>query len=414
MDIKKIKGTKDYFGIEEIKLNKVLKILEEISKKYSYNKIITPTIEYTKLFNRAIGNDVDVINKEMYTFNDKKERSISLRPEGTAPTVRAAIENNLLDNNDKPSFYYISSMFRYERPQKGRQREFFQFGVENFGKDNEYVDVEIILMAIEILNRLKIDKYELQINSIGDSSIRKKYNKVLKDFMKEKIDMFSEYAKEKFYSGNLLGVFDSKKESDLLILKEAPKLKDFLSSDSKKRFQNIKNILNKQNITYKENIYLVRGLDYYNDLVFELVSKDVDKLGSQSTIIGGGRYDSLVNIIDEKRNIPSIGFALGIERLMLAASDYLNDLKYNNIDYYIATTNEEYNLLALFVGTKLRKKNNNVFINFEDQKLSKKMDQANKLGADKVFILGKETDKGKLTSRDLKSGDQILLKIEEI
>ncbi len=410
----KIKGTKDYFGINGEKINIVFSILEDIAKQYSYGKIITPTLEYTDLFSRVIGSETEVVNKEMYTFLDKKNRSISLRPEGTAATARAAIENKLIDNNNKPSFYYISSMFRYERPQKGRQREFFQFGIENFGNDNEYVDVEVILMAIDILKRLKVKKYELQINSIGDSNSRKEYNKSLRRFVENKIDLFSEYAKEKINSGNLLRIFDSKKESDLKILNNAPKIKDFLSEKSKKRFERIKKILELNNINYIENNSLVRGLDYYNDLVFEFVSTDIEKLGSKSTIIGGGRYDELVNKLDNSKNIPSVGFALGVERLMLASKDYLESLNFGNLDYYIATTNEEYNLLGLSIATNLRNKGNNVLVDYENKKLSKKIELASKSLANNLIIIGEESKDGIISIKDLKSGKQKQINIKEI
>ena len=410
----KIKGTKDYFGREEKNLNKIFSLLEEISIKYSYNQIITPTIEYTELFSRSIGENADVINKEMYTFLDRKGRSLSLRPEGTASTVRAALENNLFDNNNKPLFHYISPMFRYERPQKGRQREFYQFGVENFGRDCPYVDVEIISIAIEILKELRVNKYELHINTIGDSQSRKEYNKALTNFVKNNINDFSEYAKEKFNNNNVLRIFDSKKESDLLILKDAPKLKDFLSKESLKRFQEIKRILDKQKIKYKENDFLVRGLDYYNDLVFEFISTDLNNLGTKSTIIGGGRYDSLVNKLDDSKNVYAIGFALGIERLMLASKDYLETQTYNNINYYIAPLNEEYNLLSISIAKKLRDKNINVFVDYENRKLLKKIETANKLMAEKIIIIGDESNNGIVTIKDLKTGDQKQINIKEI
>ena len=291
---KKIKGTKDYFGIESKKLFLTFDILETIAKSYNLSKVVTPTFENTSLFLRTVGSDSDVVNKEMYTFQDKKGRSISLKPEGTASIVRMVLENKLLDNNNKPNLYYITPTFRYERPQKGRQREFFQFGIERFGNDCVYVDVEIILFAEEIFKRLEITKYNLQINTIGDSKARKKYNEALKKYVFPLMNKLSEYAKEKINSGNIMRIFDSKIDADLKLLKNAPIIKEFISIESRKKFTELKLILDKNNIKFFENPTLVRGLDYYNDLVFEYVSTDVEKLGSKSTILGGGRYDSLI------------------------------------------------------------------------------------------------------------------------
>ncbi len=414
--VTKFKGTRDYYGIEAKKFEKTISILDKVAREFSLDKVVTPTFEKTELFSRAVGNDTDVVNKEMYTFNDRKDRSISLRPEGTASTVRLALENKLLDNNGQEDVYYISSMFRYERPQKGRQREFYQFGVERFGKDSAFIDVETIMMAIKILKELDIDKYELQINSIGNSEDRVKYNAALKDFISTKKDSLSAYAIEKYESGNVLRVFDSKIDSDLELLSDAPTVFDYINEESKLRFSQIRTLLDEHGIQYKLNENLVRGLDYYNDIVFEFVSTDIENLGSKSTIIGGGRYDSLVNKFDESKNVPAIGFAIGIERLMLAATDFLNENTTTSVDNYVVVAYEEEVMqnAALKVANVLRQRGETVKTDFSKRKLSKKFELAEKENATNVIIVGNEVSEGKITIKNIKEGTSQEVNLKEI
>ncbi len=416
MAVTKIKGTRDYFGLESERLNKTISILEKVANNYSLNKVVTPTFEKTELFSRAVGNDTDVVNKEMYTFEDRKGRSISLRPEGTASTVRMALENKILDNNNQQDLYYIESMFRYERPQKGRQREFFQFGLERFGKDSAFVDVETMMVAIDILKELNITKYELQINSIGNSEDRAKYNLALKSFIESKINSLSDYAKEKYESGNVLRVFDSKIESDLEQLKNAPSIFEYINEASKARFETIKNLLEVNGISFVINENLVRGLDYYNDIVFEFVSTDLENLGSKSTIIGGGRYDSLVNKFDQSKDVPAIGFAIGIERLMLAATEFLNENVNSSIDYFVATAYEEEDMLneTLRISQTLRRKGYTVKTDFSKRKIPKKFEQAEKLNSTNVIIVGNEIRENKITIKNIKEGSSQEVNLEEI
>ncbi len=413
--MKKMKGTRDYFGYDSKKINYVFNLLDETSKEFGYEKIITPTFEVSELFTRTVGNDVDVVNKEMYTFSDKKGRSLSLRPEGTAGATRLALENKLIDNNQIQSFYYISNMFRYERPQKGRQREFFQFGVERYGEDCLMVDTEVIQFGISILNKLNIDKYELQINSIGSSEDRIKYNDALKEFTSSRLDNLSDYAKEKYNSDNIFRIFDTKNDNDLEILKDAPSMIDFLSKESLERFKKIKLTLRQLEIKFIVNDKLVRGLDYYNDLVFEFVSTDEENLGSKSTIIGGGRYNKLVNKIDSSKDVPAVGFALGIERLILASDKFLSKNIDNRIDYYIATAHDELAMdwTANRIAFSLRNKSYSVIVDYRAKKLSKKYDRAKEI-ANKLIIVGNEIKDGNITIKDLKTNETIEMKIGEI
>ncbi len=414
--ITKIKGTRDYFGVESLRIGKVISILEDVSRRNHLTKVTLPTFEKTELFSRAVGNDTDVVNKEMYTFNDRKDRSISLRPEGTASTVRMALENKLLDNNGQEDLFYIAPMFRYERPQKGRQREFYQYGVERFGKDSIYVDVETIIIALDILKELNITKFELQINSIGVSADRVRYNEALKAFVESKIDSLSSYAREKYESGNILRIFDSKIDSDLELLEGAPTIFEYINDDSRNRFEQIKKILNENDIEFIINENLVRGLDYYNDIVFEFVSTDIENLGSKSTIIGGGRYDSLVNKFDDTKNVPAIGFAIGLERLMLAAKDFLDANQESSVDYFVAVAYEEEEMqsIALRVANSFRSKDQSVYVDFSKRKLPKKFELAEKMNASNVVIVGNEIANGRITVKNIKEGYSEDINLEEI
>ena len=416
MAINKIKGTRDYYGEEAKKLNYFFKTLDKIATKFGYQKIFTPTMEETSLFSRTVGNKTDVINKEMYSFNDRKERSISLRPEGTAQTVRMALENKLLDNNLNPNLYYIGNMFRYERPQKGRQREFFQFGVENFGNKDFYVDAEIVLLAKNILNEFFIDKVQLLINTIGTSEDRIKFNEELRIFITKRIDDFSEYAKDKIKNGNVLRVLDSKDKRDQEMLKLAPKLIDFINEESLEYYKNFKRILEKNNISYIEDGNLVRGLDYYNDIVFEFVSTDIDRLGAKSTLIGGGRYDGLVKQLELSKDIPAVGFAMGIERMLLACEDKIKEKGIISYDYYIATAYAETDMkdAAIKISSSLRSKGFKVYVDFEDKKLPKKLDNAKKKNSTFVIIVGNEVKANKVTIKEIGTQELEIKEIEEI
>ncbi len=410
----KIKGTRDYFGKESLRLQRVINILEEVSERYSIEKVVTPTFEKTELFARAVGSEADVVNKEMYTFEDRKGRSISLKPEGTASVVRMVLENKLLDNNNQPNLYYIASMFRYERPQKGRQREFFQYGLERFGKNDIYTDVETVMIAVDILKELNIEKYELQINSIGTSQDRATYNSLLKEFIGSKLEELSDYAKEKYESGNILRVFDSKIQSDLDILEGAPTIFDSINEESKDRFIKTKDLLDKLGVKYVVNNNLVRGLDYYNDLVFEFVSTDVEALGAKSTIIGGGSYNSLVNKFDSSKDVPAIGFAIGLERLMLAATSLDEELD-SQVDYFVAVAYQEEDMLdaAIKVANKLRE-NYKVFTDFTGRKLPKKFELAEKLNSTNVVIIGNEIKEDKVTIKNIKTNEQTETSLKEL
>lgn len=389
MKLNKVKGTKDYFGIESKKLFFIKKTLSDLACKFNYTAIKFPTFEYLEVYKRTLGDETDIVNKEMYSFEDKKGRTIVLRPEGTASTARLVLENKLIELNQKQKLFYIENMFRYERPQKGRQREFIQFGVENLNAELYSDDVEIIQFALEVIKSLNISNYELNINYIGSKETRDKYSQELKKFLKKDFDRLSEDSKIRL-ENNVLRILDSKDNDDNEIIKNAPSIIDFLNSEETKNYKKIKESLSKLKIKFCENKKLVRGLDYYNGLVFEVISLDKEKLGAQSTLIGGGRYDKLITQFDKTKATPSVGFAAGIERLMLVSEEWILKNISNSFDYAIITTSPEFSDLALEVASIIRKRNS-VETYLKETSLKKKIIRAEKDGALNIIIISENT-----------------------
>ena len=306
------KGTKDIYGDRKIVRDKVINVLKVAAKVYNFKEIETPIFERKEVYVKSVGETSDIVSKEMYVFRDKKDREMVLRPEGTAGTIRAYVENKLFADPSMQKLFYIGPMFRYENPQKGRQRQFSQFGVELFGEKNPYTDGEVILMAKFILESLEL-KYELLINFLGDKESRDNYSKALKKY-------FSKFKKElsddslKRLETNPMRILDDKIDGKKEFVKNAPKISEFYSSETKEYFKTLTNFLDNMNIKYKVDTNLVRGLDYYTDTAFEFVSKSKEA-GAQSTLIGGGRYENLVKQFGGP-NISGIGFGLGIERIV--------------------------------------------------------------------------------------------------
>lgn len=317
--IAKIKGMNDFEGELSLKLSNFIETVSQIVQKYGYTYIKTPHVEETALYKRSVGDSSDVVNKEMYNFIDKGENDICLRPEGTAGVVRSYIESGYDKQNNKKRYYYYGEMYRYERPQKGRYREFLQFGCESFGSGSSYEDTTMLVMVCEILDSLGIS-YTLELNSIGDSAFRTNYiNDILKPFLVENIDHICSDCKTR-KDTNPIRVFDCKNSSCQEVYKKVTKLTDALDSSSKLEFETILKRLDRLNIRYIINKNLVRGLDYYNSLVFEFTT---DELGAQGTLVGGGRYDSLVSTLGGN-STQAVGFAMGIDRLLQLMEDGCN------------------------------------------------------------------------------------------
>ena len=337
MKIKKIRGTNDIYGPEIDLWHKVEEILHYRSYLYNYTEIRTPFLELASLFSRSVGENTEV-NKQMYTFQDKKNRQLALKPEGTASIMRAVIENKLLNGNNFLKHYYISPMFRYERPQKNRRRQFMQFGIEAIGSDSIFIDCEHILLAQSILNDLNIEDFHLQINTIGSIEDRQKYNQALTEFLLPNQDNLSSFAKERLHT-NPLKIFDSKDQKDQTIIKKAPSIFNFLGQESRRSFSEIKKTLNNYNIKYQICDRLVRGLDYYTGFVYEFVTGKIDDGQTNTdTLIGGGRYDNLYGeIFGKKILVPATGFAMGLDRIVSLLQSRSIDASpsHNKLDVFI-------------------------------------------------------------------------------
>lgn len=336
MKYQKPRGTVDTLPNESYKQYALEKILRQIMDLYNYKEIMTPIFEYYNLFARTVGEYSDIVEKEMFIFNDRKDRTLALRPEATVGVARAITENNLDITSSLPiKLFYYGPMFRYERPQNGRQRQFYQFGVEAFGTTNYLLDVEIIALAVTILKKLNLKNYTLKINSLGKQASRHHYKKILKEKLL-KIKATLCFDCQRRIDKNPLRVLDCKIDTNI---KDLPKIINYLSDEEKTNFKNIENMLLELDIKYEIDHKLVRGLDYYNDLIFEI--EDANHL----TLIAGGRYDQLISELDQKKNLPAIGFALGIERLILT-------LKENNCIWFYPKKIDVY-LICLTTASRI-------------------------------------------------------------
>ena len=365
-----------------IKWQNVENIIREQLQRASVEEIRTPIIEMTELFERGIGEGTDVVAKEMYTFLDRGERSCTLRPEGTASVVRAMV-NNGLSNNSLQKLWYMGPMFRYERPQAGRQRQFHQLGVEYIGSNLPRSDVEIIALAWDILERLGIKNLNLEINSLGDLEDRENYQNSFIEWLENNYKLLDSDSQNRVRK-NPLRILDTKNEETQRLLKNAPILIDFLSQKSLDRYDFIKENLEFLKIPFVENVKLVRGLDYYTHTAFEITSC---ALGSQATVCGGGRYDSLIKQIGGN-DTPAIGFAIGLERLMLLAGGDLDTKR--NIDVYIINKGNSAEVLALKLSRKLRKYDLITEIDISGSSISKQFKKANKCKARSVIVIGED------------------------
>jgi len=306
------KGTKDCLPQDSAKWQFIEKTARDVASRFNIKEIRTPTFEHTEVFLRGIGDTTDVVNKEMYTFNDKGGRSITLKPEGTAGVARAFVEKGLSSLTMPLKLFYITPCFRYERPQAGRLREFHQFGIEVFGADNASVDAEVILTARAFFEALGVTGLKLYINSIGCKKCRAEFNNALKNYLKERLSSMCETCQERF-ERNPLRILDCKEEKCKEITASAPKIIDYLCDDCKEHFIKLQNYLKTAGLEYEINPNIVRGLDYYTKTVFEFVSENI---GSQGTVCGGGRYDGLIEEFGGPK-VSGVGFGLGLERLVL-------------------------------------------------------------------------------------------------
>ena len=408
--IRNIKGTKDILPLESKLWLETESIIHNFMSLHGYYLIKTPIFEKTELFNRSIGENTDIVNKEMYTWNDRDGTSLTLRPELTASVVRSYIQNQLGNLSPIQKIYYIDSSFRRERPQKGRQRQFTQYGIEAIGSSNAEQDVEVILIAFRIYQMLGITDLEVNINSIGSKESRIKYIADLKFFLNPYKNDLSEISQSRLNS-NPLRILDSKSKKDIDIIKEAPLISNYLTDSDQSNFQHIKDLLTDLGIPFKINDHLVRGLDYYNGMIFEIISNNI---GAQSALCGGGRYDKLVEQLGGK-STPAVGFAAGLERLMLILKEQSENLTHNT-DIYIISSNEDSISQSMVIADILRNKLGIKVINETLRRsVRSQMREANKLNAQFVIIIGQEDiSANEVVIKNMKDGSQINASIDTI
>ena len=404
-----IKGTKDIFADETYIWQYLEKYISNFFMRYGYSEVRTPTFENTELFIKSIGGDTDIVSKEMYSWVDQGNNKLTLRPEFTASIVRHFIQNQLHKINPIHKVYYIGSSFRRERPQKGRLREFKQFGIEAFGSKFPEQDAEIISMAYNFYKNLKISDIRLEINSIGSKDSRNEYRIVLKKYFEQHKQDLSAISKKRLAT-NPLRILDTKIDFEKELIKDAPKIIDYLNKEDQNHFIATLDFLDSIKIPYSHNNYLVRGLDYYSQTVFEIQS---NTLGSQNALCGGGRYDGLIEELGGHPT-PAIGFAAGIERLILAIN--VDAISKSYPDIYMITMGEKAIKYSFEVSNILRKNNQLYIINDNLRKTMKsQMKDANKLMAKYVIIIGEEEiDSNLLTIKNMKTREQKKLSIENI
>ena len=379
--IKAARGTKDILGEDAVKYTYVSKVAQDIFESYGYTFIKTPIFEETDLFKRGIGEGTDVVEKEMYTFVDRGGRSLTLRPENTASIVRAYLENGIYGKEDVTKVYYNGSMFRYERPQAGRQREFNQIGVEVLGESSPILDAEVIAMSYSLLEKLGITDLELHINSVGTNASRTKYREKLLNFLAPLKEELCEDCRMRMEK-NPLRVLDCKVDRCKELTKDAPSIIDSLSEEEREHYETLKKYLDIFGVRYVEDSRLVRGLDYYSSTVYEIVT---NKLGAQGTVLGGGRYDNLLKQLGDK-DIPAFGFAAGVERVMLLVEDYPR----NNPDVYVAWLGDATQEAGLKIANILRDKKIKTFVDFNSKGMKSHMKKADKLGVKYCIIIGED------------------------
>ena len=401
--IQSIKGTHDILPNESEKWKDLEDIIYKTCDLFGFKEIRTPIFEKTNLFLRGIGEVTDIVSKEMYSWQDRDGSNLTLRPELTASVVRSYIQHNLQNQSSSQRLFYMGPLFRRERPQKGRQRQFHQFGVEAFGSENPEQDVEIISIAWHLLSLLGIsNKVQLKINSIGSNECRKNYRKALLDFIKPHFNLLSEVSKVRFKK-NPLRILDTKNPEERKVLSNAPKISDYYTNEDETHFQTILKFLGCLNIPYNIDLELVRGLDYYTRTVFEFTS---NSLGAQDALLGGGRYDNLVQDLGGKV-VPGIGFAAGIERLLLILEAEKYNFKKHTPDIYFICIEQDAIQVMLSLSKKLREKNYIVVFDLLRRSLKAQMREANKFKVRYVIIIGEEElAHKKVTIKDLQKKAQ--------
>ena len=413
MSYQKLKGTLDFYQQEATKMRFIENKAKETLKTFGFEEIITPIIETTDVFVRSSGEGSDIVNKEMYTFQDRGKRSITLRPEGTASVVRSFLENKLYVNSPTTKLYYCGPMFRYERPQAGRYRQFMQFGIEVFGEGSAFLDADVIISAYQLLCSLGIQGIKLKINTIGDFTSRSNYATTLQSYFEGKMEDFCEDCKKRYFK-NPLRILDCKVDSEKDVIQKAPKIKDSLSPESIAHFQAVTDILTRMEVPYDVDETLVRGLDYYTDTVFEFIIDSPGELQGLS-ICAGGKYADLVKNFGGP-DIPGIGYAFGMERMMMVMTSQNQFTNVTKItDAVIICLDEESKKLGLAFANQLRKENLVIEMDYKNYSLKQQFKLTEKLNPNYIIIIGEEErTSGIFTVKNTQNNTQEKVKKENI
>lgn len=409
--ITKPKGTYDVYNKDALKLKRINRLIEYYCDFYNYELIRTPIFESRELFHRTVGTGTDIVTKETYDFKDRSERELTLRPEGTAGVVRSFIENKMYGESLPKKLYYNGTMYRYERPGNGRNREFTQFGVEILGSNDPAIDAEIISMPYNLFQELGFKDLTVKINNLGSKADREEYKKALKEYLKPHLNDLCEDCQKRF-DANPLRILDCKVDSDSEILKNVPSILDYQSKESEERFNKVLEYLNYLDVDYEVDDKIVRGLDYYDYTVFEIVSS-AKILGGASTIAAGGRYNDLVENLGGPKT-PCMGFASGLERVMLAMDEYEETLK-NSLDCYIMYVNEEEKIRAIMLAQDLRLSGIKVDYDTTGRSLKSQFKEADRNNAELLIILNSEDlKKGLINVKDNRTKEEIKIDENEI
>lgn len=408
---KSIKGTQDTLPSESYKVQFIEQSVLEIAKNYGYKEIRLPVFEHTELFQRGVGDTTDVVQKEMYTFDDKGGRSITLRPEGTAGVVRSYLEHGLFNEPQPQKMCYLISCYRYEKPQAGRLREFHQFGCECFGTSSPAADAELISLVNDIFAFLDVKGLKIQINSIGCPECRKHYHESLKEYFQSKKDDLCGTCLDRL-DRNPMRILDCKSPVCSEIAKDAPKVTDYLCDECRDHFEQTQKYLDTMGIKYEVNPSIVRGLDYYSKTVFEFVSTEI---GAQGTVCGGGRYDGLVEEIGGPKT-PALGFAIGIERLLLLMkAQGIEFPAENKCDLYIASIGDKATLTAAKLASDVRNYGMHAQFDIVGRSVKAQMKYANKIGAVYTLVIGdSEVESCRAMLKNMASGEELEIKLDSL
>ncbi len=403
------RGVEDWYGERMHRRAYVEKLARELARTYHMTEIITPMFEHTVLFQRGVGETTDVVQKEMYTFTDKGDRSITLKPEGTAGVMRAYLEHNMYASPAPAKLYYVTQAFRYEKPQSGRLRQHHQFGVEFVGAKSSLAEVELISLVRELIEKLGLKNVKLHINSIGCPNCKKAYNEALLSYLRKHEDRLCPTCRERMKK-NPLRVIDCKVPECREVVKDAPRTIDYLDEECRGHFEELQRLLGEVGIPFEVDTGIVRGLDYYTKTVFEFVNEE------GFTLCGGGRYDGLIHEIDEKQDIPSVGFGMGIERILyFLEKEGIALPPMETPDLYVGILGEDARARAYRLVGEIRKAGLIVETDYMERSVKAQMKYANKIGAKKVVIIGSnELEKGSANVKDMATGEQAEVKLSEL